>query len=353
MKSLAGLKHDSTNLLAALDLARAYGSELYTGVFYRNPNPPPTYDALVKLRQAEDRPSAPYRGSGSSTCTCRSEGSTMGANGIDFKKLTLVDALDLAVLIEEEARDRYVELADQLTLHHTPEAAAFFTRWSRIEEQHRKQLQARRAQAVRRTAAPPSPAQMLFDVEAPDYDEARAFMTRARRRSPRRCGPRRRPTHFFIEALRSVNDAEVVALFDELREEEVHHQNMVRAEIAKLPPDADPESGRTRPTSRRPSNSYCKDPFGVRRVSDSMGALLALLAFLIVATGVIGSMLVAARLLRVREKTPSKLKHDTYECGESPTGMAWVRFHARYYVVALFFVLFDSRRRSSFPGPRW
>ena len=30
---------------------RAYGTELYTGVFYRNPRPPPTYDALVRERQ--------------------------------------------------------------------------------------------------------------------------------------------------------------------------------------------------------------------------------------------------------------------------------------------------------------
>lgn len=53
LKSLASLKHDSSNQLAALDLARAYGTELYTGVFYKNPNPPPTYEALVRLRQAE------------------------------------------------------------------------------------------------------------------------------------------------------------------------------------------------------------------------------------------------------------------------------------------------------------
>ena len=33
-------------------LAAQYGEELYTGVFYRNPNPAPTYDALVAERQA-------------------------------------------------------------------------------------------------------------------------------------------------------------------------------------------------------------------------------------------------------------------------------------------------------------
>ena len=53
MKPLASLGHDPANQLAALDLARAYGTELYTGVFYRNPSPPPTYDALLLQRQAE------------------------------------------------------------------------------------------------------------------------------------------------------------------------------------------------------------------------------------------------------------------------------------------------------------
>jgi len=68
---------------------------------------------------------------------------------------------------------------------------------------------------------------------------------------------------------------------------------------------------------------------------------LALLAFLLVAAAVAGSMLVFARILRVVTRVESPLKRQTYECGEVPSGPAWVRFHARYYVVALFFVLFD------------
>lgn len=74
-----------------------------------------------------------------------------------------------------------------------------------------------------------------------------------------------------------------------------------------------------------------------------------LLAFLLVAFGVAGSMLVGAKLLRVRAKQSSPLKTTTYECGESPAGMAWVRFHARYYVVALFFVVFDIEAAFLFP----
>lgn len=68
---------------------------------------------------------------------------------------------------------------------------------------------------------------------------------------------------------------------------------------------------------------------------------LALLSFLVISFAAIGSLLVGARILRVRARVDSPLKRETYECGETPQGMAWVRFHARYYVVALFFVLFD------------
>jgi 2-oxoglutarate ferredoxin oxidoreductase subunit beta len=52
MKALKSLGHDSTNRLAAMDLAQLYGRELYTGVFYRNPSPPPSLDALVRERKA-------------------------------------------------------------------------------------------------------------------------------------------------------------------------------------------------------------------------------------------------------------------------------------------------------------
>jgi len=68
---------------------------------------------------------------------------------------------------------------------------------------------------------------------------------------------------------------------------------------------------------------------------------LALLGFLLVSAAVAVSMLVAGRILQVRARRSTRLKHETYECGETPQAMAWVQFHARYYVVALFFVLFD------------
>jgi 2-oxoglutarate ferredoxin oxidoreductase subunit beta len=58
MKKLADLGHDPTNRIRAMELATEYGTSLYTGVFYRNPNPPQTYDSHLKQLQQELAPKA-------------------------------------------------------------------------------------------------------------------------------------------------------------------------------------------------------------------------------------------------------------------------------------------------------
>ena len=70
-------------------------------------------------------------------------------------------------------------------------------------------------------------------------------------------------------------------------------------------------------------------------------AWLAVLGFLVLSAIVPVSMVVAARVLRVRAKASTPLKTHPYECGEEPLGPTWIQFHPRYYVVAMFFVLFD------------
>lgn len=68
---------------------------------------------------------------------------------------------------------------------------------------------------------------------------------------------------------------------------------------------------------------------------------LTALSFLAFAAVLVMGLLLAARLLRVKARAASTLKTRPYECGEEPRGSAWLQFHARYYLVALFFVLFD------------
>ena len=70
-------------------------------------------------------------------------------------------------------------------------------------------------------------------------------------------------------------------------------------------------------------------------------AWIATLLFLTISTALAAGILLAARVLGVKSKRRTKLTLSTYECGEEPEGPAWLKFHPRYYVVALVFVLFD------------
>ncbi len=161
----------------------------------------------------------------------------MSTRGIDFSRLSLQDALDLAILIEEEAEERYQEFAQQMETHHTPEAAQFFHHMAGNESKHGSELAARR-KALFANAPRKVDRAMLFDVEAPDYDEARAFMT-PRQAMQAALKSEEKAYDFFVAALPSVQNAEVKALFAELRDEEVVHQKLVRAELDRLPPDSD------------------------------------------------------------------------------------------------------------------
>jgi 2-oxoglutarate ferredoxin oxidoreductase subunit beta len=51
MRKLEAEGHDPTNRIRAMELAQAYGQTLYTGVFYRNPTPAPTYESQIRERQ--------------------------------------------------------------------------------------------------------------------------------------------------------------------------------------------------------------------------------------------------------------------------------------------------------------
>ena len=159
----------------------------------------------------------------------------MALKGIALANLSLLDALDLAILVEQETRERYEEFAAQMEQHRTPEAARFFQYMVENETKHGEELAARRTGLfgdAPRTVAP----SMLFEVEAPGYDEVRAFMT-PRRAMEAALDAELKAEAFFEGVLPSVQDAEVRALFEELRGEERQHQALVLAELAKLPPD--------------------------------------------------------------------------------------------------------------------
>jgi len=163
------------------------------------------------------------------------------AETIDFASLSLQDALDLAILVEEEAEERYLEFVDQMEKHHTPEAAKFFATMARNEQKHGEELRARRrslfGDAPRRMKRA-----MLWDVEAPDYDQSRAFMS-ARQAMEVALLSEQKAHGFFVQVIPHLVDPEVKRLFQELRDEEVLHQSLVREAMRSLPEGEDPDAG--------------------------------------------------------------------------------------------------------------
>jgi NADH-quinone oxidoreductase subunit A len=65
----------------------------------------------------------------------------------------------------------------------------------------------------------------------------------------------------------------------------------------------------------------------------------AILVFLVMGIGFLAVNLVVWRIIRPSRFSEEKLT--TYECGENPTGSAWIQFNIRFYVFALIFVVFD------------
>lgn len=155
---------------------------------------------------------------------------------IDFSKLSLMDALDLATLIEVEAFKRYTQFAEQLGSRTSDDASSVFQSMAVNENKHGEQLAERRL-ALFGNARPNVKLADIFDVEAPDFGAPSQNM------SPLKAywvalSSEKKAFAFYDQALRWVTQPEVKALFEELREEEAEHVAMIESIIAKLPPSA-------------------------------------------------------------------------------------------------------------------
>jgi rubrerythrin len=156
---------------------------------------------------------------------------------LDLTKLDLMDALDLAILVEQEAMERYEELVAQMREHRTEEAASFFHFMAKAEAIHGADLLTQRAslfgKAPRRVDR-----SLLWDVEAPGYENVHAFMT-LREALNVALDAEVKAYDFFDQALKLSLTPPVKKLFEELRQEEIVHQDMVKKELAKAPPETD------------------------------------------------------------------------------------------------------------------
>ncbi|MCP3978538.1 MAG: ferritin family protein [bacterium] len=158
---------------------------------------------------------------------------------LDLSKLSLMDALDLAKLIEQEACQRYQMFASQLGTCGGYDAGAFFAKMAEHEAEHGRELEARR-----KTLFGDAPAKVtiddLFDVEAPDMGSPRRGMSTVQAFEVG-LAAEKRAYDFYDMALPGITDPDVRELFTELRDEEVEHVKLLREALEKLPPSAGDE----------------------------------------------------------------------------------------------------------------
>jgi rubrerythrin len=173
--------------------------------------------------------------------------------GIDIRTLSLQDALDLAILIEDEARERYEQFSKLVgTGHYEGDAGQMFEYMARNEAKHGAELSARRrglfGDAPRRLTL-----DQLDDVEAPDRGAPRTFMS-ARQALEVALASEEKAHDFFDQALGTVSDPGVKALFTELRGEEDAHRRLVKEKLERLPPGPDVEEDEADAPGSDPGN---------------------------------------------------------------------------------------------------
>jgi rubrerythrin len=163
------------------------------------------------------------------------------STSLDLSKLSLMDALDLAILIEEEARQRYEMFAKQVGGSSSGyDASSFFASMAENEAKHGTELLERR---MARFGKVPMNLKLddLYDVEAPDMGAPRRGMSTIQA-FELGLASEKKAYDFFDKALPGISDPEVKTLFAELRDEEEEHVQMLKEAMAKLPPSASVET---------------------------------------------------------------------------------------------------------------
>jgi len=163
---------------------------------------------------------------------------------LDISTLSQQDALDMAVLIEKEAEERYLLFADQLGHRYSGDAADFFTMMARNEQRHGIEIAEQRRLLFGDTPSCVTTNMIEKDIEAPDTGKSIRYM------SPRHAlevamESEIKAYEFYDSILPVIQDATVRKLIKSLRDEEAEHQILLNEQKAKyhdtLEPDFDPE----------------------------------------------------------------------------------------------------------------
>lgn len=163
------------------------------------------------------------------------------ARRIDLATLSPKQMLDLAVTVEEESRQRYRDLADQMRLHESGDAADFFDRLAELEGDHLDEL--RRLRTTRFGDAPETfgrsvPELDELEEEAPPYRRMRSMLT-VHRALDVAIEAGRTTRGLFDAAAQQTDDDVLRALFDGIGTAKERHRRLIEEFRTSLP-DAEP-----------------------------------------------------------------------------------------------------------------
>lgn len=151
---------------------------------------------------------------------------------MDFSKLQPQDALDLAIFAENEAQEYYEQLATWTEANGKAEVAQFFRKMAWWEQRHGEQIA--RLRELLFHGAPGSLAnRAAWRVEVPDLTGANLSVTLLQALHVA-LEAEVRAHDYYAAALEQHIDPRLEDLFEGLRQAELEHQRLIKAEIARL-----------------------------------------------------------------------------------------------------------------------
>ncbi len=152
---------------------------------------------------------------------------------------SVAELLAHAKAMESEALERYLDLAEQMEVHHNLEVAELFRKMARVERKHVEKIIAR-AGDTELPHIPPWEYQWLGEesAEAIAHEDVHYLMTPYHALTLA-LGAERRAFDFYARVVEAVEAEEILELARELMEEEREHVALIQAWLAKVPEPAE------------------------------------------------------------------------------------------------------------------
>jgi len=151
---------------------------------------------------------------------------------VDFSRFDVMDFLDLAINVEEDAEDHYHQLASWMDGKVEPEVIDFFRTMKEREAKHAEQIRKVRQRRFG-DAEPRHGDRVPWEVEAPDYERIGSTVS-LKEAYQISLEMETRAHDFYAEVKDYTTDDSILQLLEGLRLAEIEHQRYVQERLAKL-----------------------------------------------------------------------------------------------------------------------